>query len=290
MSDILIVILIIIVLIASVSGLIYVGSKLLFNVSNDVSNDPNNQPSTTSQPSPNKPNVSHASTTTSVLGDDTLEAWSENNFQGTKILSLSLSSLKDGFNIRTSSNAKSIRFPSTGYQVYIMTQQQYIAALSGNISNDYSQYSLKIEPNTPLINESVKYIIIIRIPLPTTTGPTKPGPTTTSMGTTYNQFTNSFCAIDGNGTSPYINSSYVPNGVCKTKCDINPMCSGYVEMPYNRDGTVNICWLYGTNKDADTVNKFDFKNDQVPFKAGERVKVKYPSVLFRATCYIRNNA
>jgi hypothetical protein len=240
MHQILLFIIIVVVLVALVSGLIYVGSKLIFNVSNDLSNDPNNQQPTTSQ---NMPNVSQTSpsTSTSVLKDNTLEVWSENNFQGTKS-NISLGLLEDGFNIIASSNAKSIRFPSTGYDVYIMTQQQFdTAILSGNISDNYSQNSLKIEANTPLINVSINWIVIIKIPLPTTTELTTP--TTTKINTDLPP--NSLQFFDGENYTGNLIAQYDMNN------DIIAN-GGYLDVP-NLSSIKSIRWniyglmMYGAN-------------------------------------------
>lgn len=108
-------------------------------------------------------------TSTSVVSEDTLEAWSEDNFQGDKLLNLSLEDLNDGYNIELKYGIKSIKFPSTGYDVYILTEAQFeTASMSGDITTNYKNNSTKINPNSPSLSESFFYIIIIKNPQPTT--------------------------------------------------------------------------------------------------------------------------
>jgi hypothetical protein len=288
MPDILIAILIIIVLVSSIIGLLYVGSKFLLNVSTDISNIPK-QTNTSNIPTlptlSTLPNAPQISTSISSLPPNTLETWSQNNFQGDKLLSLLLTELNDGYNLIAVSNVKSIRFPSTGYDVYIMTQSQYDTVTeSGNISTNYVNNSTKIDYNSPSINNiSVAFVVIIKISPTTTAIPT----TTTRMGDTYTSFTNSLCAIDSYGTSPYIYNNIEYIGVCKIKCNNNPLCSGYVTEPYN--SIAEQCILYGTNITSDDV--FNNINTDVPFKAGERVRVGYQFKKYNSdyTCYLRNN-
>ena len=76
----------------------------------------------------------------------------------------------DGYNIRLVDRIKSIKFPLTGYDVYILTQAQYDTAslLSGGITTNYKNNSTKINPNSPSLSETFFYIIIIKNPQPTT--------------------------------------------------------------------------------------------------------------------------
>jgi hypothetical protein len=144
----------IIFLVVSLLGvaLFYVGTKLLYNVSTDISNA---SITTKANKGPNLPTIpddSNVTTTTPASGN--LELWSETGFQG-NVTIVPLSDIQAYESLVTTidtSSTKSIRYPPNGYQgyYYVTTTVPTTEPTANDVKNngnllDHLSQSLQIE-------------------------------------------------------------------------------------------------------------------------------------------------
>ncbi len=115
-------------------GLLYFGIKFITNILKDLGNS--------------MTTTSNSGATTTPLTSNVLEAWSLPNFQGDKLESISLANISTSAPIKIAipQNYKSIKFPSTGYKVYLLYSTSGLPS-----NNDFSTLGAEISPNSPTL-------------------------------------------------------------------------------------------------------------------------------------------
>jgi hypothetical protein len=182
MSNIQILVLLLIIIIISISGILYISKKFLSSIDDaisDISDDSTTIPSVTSLPrNAARPITTRISTTqisttnsrtASPLPANTLEVWSEINYLGTKKFTYNLINLSSAPYKIDITGVKSIRFPTIGYNIYLMTERQHNTALSltGGLYSNYINNSILLLPDSRTLDESLHnqkiYLVIKKI-------------------------------------------------------------------------------------------------------------------------------
>jgi hypothetical protein len=150
-------------------GLFYVGTKLLYNITTDISNSSVTSAVHTLPVLPTGTNNTNNPTlTTTPLTPNNLECWTQSGYQGTVTLTPLSSIQPNSANLfAIESSTKSIRYPSIGYEVYI-----YYSTIPPVDSNIIKQNGSLLSPDTPtlpIVNQTLtRYIAIFNIVTTTT--------------------------------------------------------------------------------------------------------------------------
>ena len=229
-------------------GLFYVGTKLLYNISTDISNA---SITTKANKGPNLPTIpddSNVTTTTPASGN--LELWSETGFQG-NVTIVPLSDIQAYESLVTTidtSSTKSIRYPPNGYQGYYYVPDTLKQLPNANdIKNNGRQLTSNTSQIQPIRADENMYIAIFSTattsPIPTTSTPSKP------PSVKPNNFVN------------------IGNGLCKGNSSLNKVFQKTAQWDTNGRGTAfsqNQCQLLCQEyKDKDgnyTCGGYDYQN------------------------------